>query len=106
MCLDRTTTTLTGRTSLVCEKSHKLGTGCVGAPRLGKDLLQACRAFVEQAEKMRGFPVAYEPYVGALVLARAAIRRCEHLKTCEARPIRREAPLKKLKRALSGVRLP
>jgi hypothetical protein len=36
MCLDRTTTTLTGRTSLVCEKSHKLGAGCVGAPRLGE----------------------------------------------------------------------
>jgi hypothetical protein len=44
---------------------------------VNKDLLRACRAFVEQAEKVRGFPLAYEPYVGALVLARAAIRQYE-----------------------------
>jgi hypothetical protein len=41
----------------------------------GPDMLFALQAFVEQATKVSGFPQAYEPYVGALVLARAAIAK-------------------------------
>ena len=39
------------------------------------DLLAALRAFVEQATKLSGHPAQYDPYVGALVQARAAIAK-------------------------------
>lgn len=41
------------------------------------DLLEALGAFVEQATKVEGFPASYEPYSGALVLARAAIAKAK-----------------------------
>ena len=39
------------------------------------DLLAALQAFVEQATKLSGHPAQYDPYVGALVAARAAIAK-------------------------------
>jgi hypothetical protein len=39
------------------------------------ELLFACRAFVEQYDKLAGFPHACEPYVGACIVARAAIAK-------------------------------
>lgn len=41
------------------------------------DMLEALKAFVEQATKVSGFPQAYIPYSGALVAARAAITKAE-----------------------------
>jgi hypothetical protein len=40
-------------------------------------LRDALRAFCEQADKMRAFPDIYSPFVGALVLARTALRELE-----------------------------
>jgi hypothetical protein len=40
-------------------------------------MLEALKAFVWQAEKVRGFPQAYEPYIGQLVLARTLIGKVE-----------------------------
>ena len=39
------------------------------------DLLAALQSFVEQATKLSGHPAQYDPYVGALVAARAAIAK-------------------------------
>ena len=41
------------------------------------DLLAALRAFVEQRDKLAGFPQAVDPYSGAYVAARAAIAKAE-----------------------------
>ena len=38
------------------------------------DMLIALKAFVEQAEKLAGFPHLVQPYSGALVLARAIVK--------------------------------
>ncbi len=42
---------------------------------INREMLAALRAFVTQANKVAGFPLAYEPYIGALVAARAAIEK-------------------------------
>lgn len=39
------------------------------------DLLAALQAFVTQATKLGGHPAQYDPYVGALTVARAAIAK-------------------------------
>ena len=46
---------------------------CKSAPKL----LEACEGFVKQANKLSGFPEAYEPYLGALINARAAIKQAK-----------------------------
>ena len=40
-------------------------------------MAETLRAFIEQAEKLRGFPQAYGPYIGVLVGARAIFRVIE-----------------------------
>ena len=54
------------------EEEHEANARLIAA---APELLAALQAFVEQATKVSGFPQAYEPYVGALVVARAAIAR-------------------------------
>ena len=41
------------------------------------ELLEACEGFVKQANKLSGFPEAYEPYLGALINARSAIKQAK-----------------------------
>ena len=46
---------------------------CKSAPKL----LEALEGFVKQANKLSGFSEAYEPYLGALINARAAIKQAK-----------------------------
>ena len=41
------------------------------------ELLAALKAFVERGTKLSGHPAQYDPWVGELVVARAAIAKAE-----------------------------